>query len=372
MKKSEKKRMDQILTVLLKQGVVTDVFPGAVAVVSRGKGSQRRRSFACAGIMDKSFPDEKINLESVFDLASLTKALATSLIVYSLINENKLKITDKLEIFFGEMLPDDKREIPISLLLSHAAGLISYEPYFASCEPIASVENKEKLLKSILSQPLAYRPGSSCVYSDFGFILLGVIIEKVTGESLEYNFEKYITQPARLSRDIFYLPTEKKLPDRHIFAATEDCPWRGKVMRAEVHDEHCWLMGGLSGHAGLFGRARGVTMLCEQIFDEWLQQGKKYAWSSMLQQGLQRQHKEHTWCLGFDTPSTGISSGGKYIVPESVGHLGYTGTSFWIDPSRELVMVLLTNRVHPSRENTKIREFRPCFHNSVIKAIDRE
>ena len=369
MKKSEENRMNRIITDLLEQGTANAVFPGAAATVSWGRGSRRRRSFGCAGIMDNGFPAEKITKHTFFDLASLTKALATTLIVYSLINENKVKLTDTLEDFYGKSITDDKQKISISLLLSHAAGLIAYKPFFAAYEPIPRTENREKLLQSILGEPLAYEPGTSCVYSDLGFILLGNIIEKVTGETLAANFIQYVTAPAGLIRDIFYLPLEKTRPDKHIFAATEDCPWRGRVLRAEVHDEHCWLMGGVSGHAGLFGRAGGVGLLCEHILDEWQRPENKYAWSNMLQQGLQRQQKTQTWCLGFDTPSAALSSAGKYIAPESVGHLGYAGTSFWIDPSRQLVVVLLTNRVHPSRENIKIREFRPAFHNAVIEAV---
>ncbi len=286
--------------------------------------------------------------------------------------KKKIKLSDTLNTFFRGVVPENKQSITISLLLSHASGLIPYASYFASCEPKSGAENREKLVQLILREPLAYTPGSTCVYSDFGFIILGVIIEKVTGETLEDSFKKYVTEPAGLSRDILYMPSGKMSRDRKLFAATEDCPWRGRIIRGEVHDEHSWLMGGVSGHAGLFGRAGGVRLLCELILDEWLQQGKLYPWSGMLQQGLQQQHRGQTWCLGFDTPSAGGSSGGKHISARSVGHLGYAGTSFWIDPDRELVMVLLTNRVHPSRENVKIREFRPFFHDSIIEAVERQ
>lgn len=369
--KNEKK-LNQRIVDLLEQGCETGVFPGASAAVSWGSGVQRRRGHACAGVMDNRCPNQKVTADTFFDLASLTKALATTLILYGLINERKLKLNDTLDKFFRQTVPEDKQKISIRRLLSHTSGLVAYEPYFAACKPRAGTENKAKFVQSILAEPLAYTPGSTCVYSDFGFILLGFIIEKITGKSLDYNFKKYVTDPTHSGRDIFYLPQGTALLNSNIFAATEECPWRGKVIRGEVHDEHCWLMGGLSGHAGLFGRAGGVRHLCEHILDEWLTQGTTYAWSGMLQQGLQRQSAEQTWCLGFDTPSAGTSSGGKYISASSVGHLGYAGTSFWIDPVRELVMVLLTNRVHPSRDNTKIRDFRPYFHNAVIETLGKK
>ena len=142
-------------------------------------------------------------------------------------------------------------------------------------------------------------------------------------------------------------------------------------MRAEVHDEHCWLMGGVAGHAGLFGDGQGVLELCYQILSQWVSGHSTYSWSHMLKSGLKRRYKEQTWALGFDTPSSVGSSAGKKISPLSVGHLGFTGTSFWIDPEKELVMVLLSNRVHPSRANTKIKKYRPYFHTKIISTLQQ-
>ena len=136
-------------------------------------------------------------------------------------------------------------------------------------------------------------------------------------------------------------------------------------MKGEVHDEHCWLLGGVAGHAGLFGTAAGVLRLCEALLDGWKGRERNCGWAAVLPQALQRQLAHQTWCMGFDTPTAGASSSGSFFAPSSVGHLGFTGTSFWIDPERELIVVLLSNRVHPSRENIRIRQFRPRFHDAA-------
>ncbi len=159
--------------------------------------------------------------------------------------------------------------------------------------------------------------------------------------------------------------------EKHNIAATERCLWRDRIIQGEVHDEHCFLMGGVAGHAGLFGTLDGVLSLCTHIQKTW--KGKKTGLpvdKRILDIALQRKYPDRTWCLGFDTPSTtGYTSAGKYLSKKSVGHLGYTGTSFWIDPEKYTILVLLTNRVHPSRENKKIKEFRPWFHDQVMNFL---
>lgn len=362
-------QMDNNLTDLLAQGVKKGVFPGAAAAVSWGSGSGRKSSIAVAGIKDNRYQEELIKKNTFFDLASLSKALSTTLVLYSLINEKKLGFDDTMQALFDREITKDKQLITVRQLLSHSSGLISYKPYFHSFAPEITKENKKLLLKRILLDQLEYEPGTDCLYSDPGFILLGHIVELLTNKTLHLNFKERITIPLGLIKDIFYLPISGSTVNTKMFAATEQCPWRGRVVRAEVHDEHCWLMDGVCGHAGLFGNVQGVLNLCETILDQWQGRGKPCSWSGMLKQGLQKKYKNKSWCLGFDSPSVQGSSGGEYLSSGSVGHLGYAGTSFWIDPEKELVMVLLTNRVHPSRDNTKIRQFRPYFHNQIIKKL---
>lgn len=369
-------QIDNRIIKLLGEGVEQGVFPGAAAAVSWGIGSARKRNVAVGGIKDSRYPNDMVTRDTCFDLASLSKALSTTLIIYSLINEQKISLDDSLQTLFKRNIASDKQNITIRLLLSHSSGLADYKSYFSKFAPELRnqkrEENKDELLQLILSEPLAYTPGSKCLYSDLGFIILGHIIEMVTDTNLDINFIERIAAPLGIEKDIFYTSMlEAGIPlNKGNFAATEDCLWRGRVIHSEVHDEHCWLMNGVAGHAGLFGTIDGVLRLCEAIMDQW--QGwatKPCLWSMLLQQGLQKQYRNQSWCLGFDSPSARGSSGGRYLSSNSVGHLGYAGTSFWIDPEKELVIVLLTNRVHPSRDNIKIRAFRPYFHDTIIEEL---
>jgi CubicO group peptidase (beta-lactamase class C family) len=209
------------------------------------------------------------------------------------------------------------------------------------------------------------------VYSDLGYIILGYLIEKIEEKNLATIFKQKICDPLQLTEKLFFLSICPYLSvKKEKIAATEDCPWRKKLIQGEVHDEHCWLMGGVAGHAGLFGTAESVLVLCETLLDCW--QGTKHHpafTNGVLRHAFEWKKETSNWALGFDRPTPGKSSCGHFISAQSVGHLGFTGTSFWIDPQHNVVVVLLTNRVHPSRENMKIREFRPLFHNTLMNNI---
>ena len=369
---------DSTLLNLLEKGVKDGVFPGGATAVSQGMGNDRCSWSAVAGIKDSRYIVETVSKITLFDLASLSKPLCTTLILYSLIEEGKLSLDDKLQCFFEKELPSDKQSITIACLLSHSSGLADYIPFFKQFQSpdydTISKNNREILIKFILDSPLKYKSGTGCFYSDLGFILLGYIIERVTGRDLMTCFQEMVSTPLALEEAVFFNPILGENRYKNRFAATEACPWRKKIIRSEVHDEHCWLMNGVSGHAGLFGTVEGVVTLCDAILDQWHgrehKDSKPLAWTGMLKRGLERRYSYQTWCLGFDTPARHGSSGGQYLSPDSVGHLGYSGTSFWIDPHREMVVVLLTNRVHPDRENTKIRQFRPWFHDRVVEIMN--
>jgi CubicO group peptidase (beta-lactamase class C family) len=203
-----------------------------------------------------------------------------------------------------------------------------------------------------------------------GFILLGALIENIAGVDLETLFSNCIINPFNRSLDLRFLSLENELKiNKELVAATENCGWRKKQLQGEVHDEHCWLMGGVAGHAGLFGSIEGVMALCEDILDIWKDRTVHPAFpNALLQRALEKKHPKESWCLGFDTPS-GVSSSGRHLSPRSVGHLGFSGTSFWIDPEKDIVIVLLTNRIYPTKDNIKIREYRPFFHNYIMEKI---
>lgn len=353
------------------QGLDQGVFSAVAAAVSwRLNGVWQRASY-CAGRtrLDKS--GAPVGPETLFDLASLTKPLCTTLSVLSLLARNRLDWQDSLASLLPGQDCKGKGDIRLWHLLNHCSGLPAYYPYFKKWPAVWSKSTKNLLLRLILAEPLAYEPGEECRYSDLGFILLGAILEERCGQSLDIWYKNNITDSLALSGDIGFLTMDRPLPcARKNVAATEDCQWRGRIMQGEVHDEHCWLTGGVAGHAGLFATLDSVTSLCEVILDLWQDRAVHPAIPhSLLRQALEHHHLHSTWALGFDRPTAGASSSGRYFSPRSIGHLGFSGTSFWADPEQDIIIVLLTNRVHPTRANEKIRQFRPYFHDRLMQGI---
>ncbi len=364
--------LEKTLEPLFERGLAKGVFTAAACAVFTESREQSKRFIKTWGRTKKGKEGKKVTTETFFDLASLTKPLCTTLSVLYLIDQGMLDWNDSLEMLLKAEIEPGKRNIRLDQLLSHSSGLKPYRPYFAGFAPEIKKDNKKKLIKALLEEPLAYEPGSECRYSDLGFMLLGEVVERVSGRQLDSFFNEKIIEPLRIKEALFFnsLNRNKSKEETEKFAATEKCPWRGMIMQGEVHDEHAWLMGGVAGHAGLFGTIGAVLLMTEKILHQW--QGKEnlpVCGTTTLQKALQKKYSDQTWCMGFDTPTPGGSSGGKYLSPQSVGHLGYTGTSFWIDPEKDLIMILLTNRVYPTRKNEQIRIFRPLFHDTVIESL---
>lgn len=366
-----KNQLNIYIEAACRQGLSQGVFGGVSARVSVGKEKARYQGCFSGGLTRLDGQGVALGEQTRFDLASLTKPLATTLSILHLIGLGKLEWEQTCLPLLERAIPQEKKGITLSQLLSHCSGLPAYRPYFEKYRPEVQLRGSFELLKQIIAEPLEFLPGSRCQYSDLGFILLGAIVEKISGQSLAEFFRQTIADPLHLGDELCFLPQGQRLPlPRDLIAATEDCPWRHRVLQGEVHDEHCWLMGGVAGHAGLFGTSGGVLRLGERILDCWQDRSSHPAFTnSLLQQLLTSKHPSGSWCLGFDTPSPGSSSSGSFFSPGSVGHLGFTGTSLWIDPQRDIVVVLLTNRVHPSRDNIKIRQFRPFFHDYLMQRI---
>lgn len=343
----------------------------SIGVIFNKKG-KRNKTIVCEGRNSDKIK-EVINKKTFFDLASLTKPFSVVFSVLSLIKNKKINLNSNIEsLFVNKIIDTEKKSIKIEQLLSHSAGFPAHRNYFKELMKVVPEERKEFLFKLLMDEPLVYEPGSKIIYSDLGYMLLGLIIEMVSGEGLDSYLKKMILDPMGLGEHIFYNPIGSTEHRSHEFAAVEYCPWRDRVLAGEVSDENCWAMGGVAGHAGLYGDIHGVTALAELILDLWL--GKKdhpNISREDLTLFLRRNSaiKDNTWALGFDTPTPGKSSSGKYLSTVSIGHLGYTGTSFWIDPVRELAVVILSNRVHPRRDNELIKKFRPAFHDMVVEVL---
>ena len=360
----KKERLD----ILLQEGVSDRVYPGAVLlVVERGK-TVFFRAVGNAAEHPRPVPMKK---ETIFDLASLTKPLATTLAVMKQVDGGTLGLDELM----GELLPGvamaDKRGITPRMLLSHASGLRDWEPFYTRLDDVPTGKRKQKVREWILASSLLFSPGSKELYSDLGFILLEWIIERKTGRPLDQYLREQLYGPLGVRGLFLYDASRPPSAEKAEFAATEACPWRKRVLQGEAHDENAYAMGGYSGHAGLFGTATDVGAIGNFLLRCYNGSERELLRPDTVQTffSRQREARDATWALGWDTPSPQGSSTGSYFSEKSVGHLGFTGTSIWMDLDKQVVVILLTNRVHLSRKNDKIKAFRPMLHDCVMEAL---
>ncbi len=317
--------------------------------------------------------------ETIFDLASLTKVLATTTAFMRLVEQGAIALDDpvaKVLPHFGER---EKEAVTFRHLLTHSSGL---KPWRAFHEPLLEREKKTGerilgtpaakawILESICRSALVHAPGEAAVYGDLDFIMLGAAVEQLTGRPLDAHCQETIYAPLGLASVRFHpLAHELSESARRRFAATENCPWRGKILWGEVHDPNSWAMGGVAGHAGLFGNADDLMKLGETILDVW------HGRSAVLPQARLREFATRQdlpagsdWALGWDTPAEQGSSAGRFFSRASLGHLGFTGTSLWIDLEAECVAVILTNRIHLVAKRSKFT-LRAEIHDLLREAF---
>jgi len=358
---------------IIEDAINNNIFPSAcVGIYNKINKNFNKSIIYSDNISDKK--EKNVHYKSVFyDIASLTKPLATVLSVLSLKKEGKISIVQRIsEVFNVKNLPADKENITVGQLLSHSAGFPAHRPFFKELVKSPLEKRKDLLFDLLMDEPFCYVPGESFLYSDLGFMLLGLIVEELAGMDMDEYLSLKILQPLGLGDQLFFNRVGERGEGEKRYAPAENCPWRDRVLYGEVSDENCWALGGVAGHAGLFGDAQGVLYLVALILDIWKGRASHpNIESADLCEFLKRRTdiEGNTWALGFDTPSPGGSSSGRYLSSTSVGHLGFTGTSFWIDPERELAIVLLANRVHPSRENERIKEFRPFIHDRIVELL---
>jgi CubicO group peptidase (beta-lactamase class C family) len=354
--------------------------PGAVIVVRLGRDIAFEGAFGHRTLLPEPAP---MRLDTVFDLSSLTKPLATTTAVMMLVRDGKLRLDDRVTRFFHNFGVHGKTIVTFRHLLSHCSGLAAWRPFY---QQIAAVEGsgkvnfmssqgaKELVYDQIHREKLEAPPATRTIYSDLNFILLGEAIEQVSASGLNRVCRDRIFRPLGLRStdfiDISLTRSRRLEVVADMFAATEICPSRKRLLVGEVHDDTAFAMGGVAGHAGLFAPAREVDLLAAELI----------ACFKNRSQFLPRQivsdfwrHDEtvagSTWALGWDSPSPRGSAAGSHFSPNAVGHLGFTGTSIWIEPEKEIAITLLTNRVHPRRDNQKIREVRPRIYDLAMDAL---
>lgn len=348
---------------LMQKAVSSGVFPGAVLLVATDGEVCFERAYGYADSLTR----RPMHKETIFDLASLTKPLATTLAVMVLFQQKRLfpdqTVADILPVFKDT----SKAAMTVRQLLGHSSGLPDYRPYYRQLEKLPADERRARLRGLLAKAPLSAKPGQNVCYSDLGFMLLAWIVETVTGTRLDRFVKNEIYTPLKLT-DLFFQPLDKAILKRD-YAASENCPWRGRILEGIVHDENAYVVGGVEGQAGLFGSAGAVNALLTALLAAYRRTSEDGLFQSVWLHTIFKRHTDIDRALGFDSPAATGASCGKYFAANSVGHLGFTGTSFWMDIEKGVVVVLLTNRVHPSRENTAIKAFRPQIHDAVMKSL---
>ncbi len=433
------------LDAACRRGVSAGAFPGAVVLVGNGAGILCHRAYGHRALAPERLP---MMPDTVFDLSSLTKPMATTTAMMLLVRDGHVRLDDPACTVIPEFGPGARAAVTFRQLLNHTSGLPAWKPYYESIipatkavsEPLSGTRAprhpatvipvklvpdpdrgagiqvglggetrpfrpsppldsrfrgnddsghrrhsvpgrsfakawKARIQGRIHDEELVARPGEKHLYSDLGFILLGEAIERLGGRPLDRFCQDEIFAPLGLASTFFVdlsgsAPEPRPCAGRTI-AATEDCARRRKILCGEVHDDNAYAMGGVAGHAGVFSSAPNVHRFLRFLGRCYEDAEPDFLPGAVVREFLdaERTLPGQTHVLGWDTPSPEGSSSGRHFSARTVGHLGFTGTSIWWDLERDVHVVFLTNRVHPSRDNAAIREFRPLVHDAVMEGL---
>ncbi len=348
----------EIVDQVIKSAITDKAFPGAQVMIIKDGDVIHHHNY---GRQDYSTDSPEITDSTLYDIASLTKVVGTTSAIMKLYDEGKINLDDKIIKYIPPFASNGKENITIRNLLLHNSGLPAWQKFYLICK------SADEVLDSIYNSKLIYKTGDSTVYSDFGFIVLGKIIEKVTGLSLDAYLKNEFFNPLGMENTLFN-PSADLLPR---IAPTEiDTVWRKRLVHGTVHDETADLLGGNSGHAGMFSTASDLAKFAQMILNGGSYGGVQYIKSETVKLFTERTDLKTKRGLGWDFKTlNGYSSAGNLFSQKSFGHTGFTGTSLWIDPDRNLIVIFLTNRVHPTRANNKIVKVRSELHDAVIEAI---
>ena len=338
---------------ILSDAISNHAFPGAsVAVLEHGNLIALR----CFGRFTYEPHSPALSPTTIFDLASVSKVVATTTAAAILYEGGKLKLDDCVADLAPRFGTNDIRRYDVTIrhLLTHTSGLPAYVRLFEHAV------TRTQLIEAAYATPLETDPGIRTEYSDIGFIILGDILENIAGEPLDRFCCREIFQPLGLAQTRFNPPPDWR---QNIVPTRDDRTFRHKIIQGEVNDENAWVMGGVAGHAGVFSTATEVA----EFAYCWLRGGSPILKPDTIAE-FTAQQPGTTRALGWDRP-TPPSSSGKNFSPQSFGHLGYTGTSLWVDPTRSLAVIFLTNRTWPDANNQAIKQIRPRFHDAVIEAL---
>jgi len=355
-------RLQKIDSVML-DGIHQRAFPGGVVAVVQHNQLVFLKAYGTHTYETDARPYQ---VDDIFDLASITKTMATTSAIIHLVDQKKLQLEDAVSRFLPSFQTPEKIGITVRQLLLHESGLPAFKRY------VDRIQERNALIDTVLHEKLLYPPGTRYVYSDLGFITLGELVEKISGVSLETYTSEYIFGPLGLKNTQFNpLKKDYRLIDR--IAPTEyDTVYRKKRIHGEVHDERAWYLDGYSGHAGLFSTAADVATWVIMLMNHGRYQTFTLASDSLVKTFTQRHSTLAFRALGFDMKSQDtFSSAGTRTSNNTYGHTGFTGTSFWIDPERDLAVIMLTNRTWPLRSEGKpILPYRAAVVDAAVYAFE--
>ena len=398
---------DQVLSTafsILHAAIAQRVFPGASVAVLHSGNLVALKAFG-KFVYDEDLEDVpllpdagkngcfEVSSGTLFDLASLTKAVATTTVAAMLYERGLLELDAPVVGTVPEFLhdrsgdPDPRRgEVTFRMLLAHSSGLPAYEKLFLR------TRTREELLQAAFTTPLSADPTTHAEYSDIGFITLGIALERIAGESFDAFCQREIFGPLAMMHTTFNPPAiarhqipptadERETPERRKDCAEQSATssqpiesqkprstFRRRIIQGEVQDENAFILGGVAGHAGLFSTVEDLARFAHAM----IQGGRPILRPETVALFTRRESAPAgtSRALGWDTPAA-PSQSGKYFGPKSFGHLGYTGTSLWIDHDRQFAIVLLTNRTWPNCTNQFIKTIRPRFHDAVVEALQK-
>lgn len=356
------------LTTYLQDAIDQQVFPSICLAIQKGDDVV---AHTCLGFAQIKPQSEPITSNTLYDIASLTKVVCTVSLCMMAYQESKLNLNAPVQNYIPQI---SNEQITIRHLLNHNSGLAAWRPFHVSMRRhhpqwLGSDLGKRWVLDQIIDEANMAIPSGKVLYSDLGFILLGHVLEVIYGSALDNLFEEKIARPLGMDQTKFH--KNNRVPEKETFAATENCPWRKSILKGQVMDGSAYIMGGVAGHAGLFShttdllkwfhclrnaRAGKSSLFLKETFELFCNPPKN------------RDYSKAYFNLGFDTPGFG-STAGLLFSKKSIGHLAYTGCSIWWDLEKDIMVLMLTNRVHPSRKNTKIRQFRPKAHDFIMKSL---
>jgi beta-N-acetylhexosaminidase len=344
---------------VVRRAVRDSAFPGAVLLVARRGVVVHEQAY---GAFEYTPYAPIVEQTSIYDLASVTKVIATTSAVMRLIDEGKLSLDDPVVRYIPAFGQAGKQHITVYNLMVHNSGLPAWRKFYEFCDSPGCV------LDSVYATPLIYHTGDSTLYSDLGLITTGKIIEAITGTTLDRYVDSVFFKPLGM-RSTFYNPPAGVLG--RVVPTEVDTYWKrtGLPVRGRVHDENAATLGGVSGHAGLFSTASELAIFLQMLLNDGVYDGVRYLQPSTIRRFTSQQSASSSRAIGWDTKSPVGSFAGDVAPRTTFLHTGFTGTSVMVDRDNQIIVVFLTNRVNPTRESHKISEVRPAVHNAVYRAL---